>query len=105
MKKVIRITEGDLKLIIKRVISETERGDVDLFLRRRLKPILDKISSGDIEPRKFKTETYYREGIIFSIVNKLYKPRMTEWGLSEFQYLLKVVGEFLDDYFENNLPN
>ena len=47
MKRVIRLTEGDLKKIIKKVITEKEDDfDVKLFVKRRI-PFINELLSGE----------------------------------------------------------
>jgi len=115
MKRVIRLTEGDLKKIIKKVITEKEDDfDVKLFVKRRI-PFINKLLSGEDLLTMFKgfmessNDAYeYRDNATWIICDFLYRESRVDFTNPQyddmFEFVRELYGDILVDQYHSNQP-
>lgn len=106
MKRVIRLTEGDLKKIIKKVITEKEDDfDVKLFVKRRI-PFINELLSGEDLLSLFPSlgessnDAYeYRDNATSIICDFLYRESRVDFTNPQYDDMFEFVRELYGDIF------
>ena len=108
MKRVIRLTEGDLKKIIKKVITEKEDDfDVKLFVKRRIPFINNLMNKGAfISLEKTDDVFEHRDNVVALICDYLYKESRVDFTNPQyddmFEFVRELYGDIFVDEFERN---
>jgi hypothetical protein len=116
MKRVIRLTEDDLKKIIKKVITEQENTssvfsrddfDVKLFVKRRIPFINNLMNKGAfISLEKTDDVFEHRDNVIALICDYLYKESRVDFTNPQyddmFEFVRELYGDIFVDEYERN---
>ena len=110
MKRVIRLTEDDLKKIIKKVITEQEDDfDVKLFVKRRIPFINNLMNKGAfISLEKTDDVFEHRDNATSIICDFLYRESRVDFTNPQyddmFEFVRELYGDILVDQYHSNQP-